>query len=262
MNNQSSWALRDGVWVNIEAVSSGLSCNCICPVCGNKMIAKKGDVNQHHFAHYTEEHCGYSTETAIHMMTKEIIGKSSCIKLPAVHITDIGLPMNSPEKSILHNETKIEIERAFLEKQLNVTGKVYITPDILIEAKGKRLIVEIFVSHEVDEAKLNLIKYLNISAIEIDLSNIGNISYEDLKFILIDEAKNKRWLYNNKANEIMKDIGIKNFTGKFGYSSVKCKKINKIKSSVGCYTDSCKYYCGDNSDDLLYCSYPKLINLK
>lgn len=262
MNKQSSWAIRNGFWVNIDEVESGIECNCICPICGSKMVAKKGDIKEHHFAHYVSSNCVYSSETALHMMAKGIIKKSDYIKLPSVHIDDIGISMNRPEKSILYRETKLKIDSVILEKRLHVNDSKYIIPDIIIEVKEKRLIIEIMVTHEVDSVKRYYIREMNIPAIEIDLSDVVNTSYNRLRSYIIDKVENKNWIYNNKANEIMKNIKIKTFQGKYNYSSVRCKQTNRIKSSISCYTDSCPYYCGSDQDGGLYCSYPKRINLK
>ena len=34
----------DGRLLHIGEVPSGLACNCVCPGCGRRMVAKKGDV--------------------------------------------------------------------------------------------------------------------------------------------------------------------------------------------------------------------------
>ena len=37
--------------VHIDEVERGLACNCICPCCEQRMIANKGEKNQHYFSH-------------------------------------------------------------------------------------------------------------------------------------------------------------------------------------------------------------------
>jgi hypothetical protein len=50
------WALdADGQPVHV--LEAGHSAAYFCPVCGGKMIAKLGDVKQHHFAHETQQYC-------------------------------------------------------------------------------------------------------------------------------------------------------------------------------------------------------------
>lgn len=50
-------ALRNGEFVTIDDIAPedrGLECGCICPNCKCKLVAKLGDVRQHHFAHSGE----------------------------------------------------------------------------------------------------------------------------------------------------------------------------------------------------------------
>jgi hypothetical protein len=50
------WALdADGQPIHI--LEAGRSVTYFCPVCGGKMIAKLGDIKQHHFAHETQQYC-------------------------------------------------------------------------------------------------------------------------------------------------------------------------------------------------------------
>lgn len=49
---------RDGTIKGIEVVPSGLACECVCPQCGEKLVAKKGDGLAAHFAHYQAQDCG------------------------------------------------------------------------------------------------------------------------------------------------------------------------------------------------------------
>ena len=40
--NQLIYAIKDGVATSIENVESGLKCGCICPSCGEPLVARKG----------------------------------------------------------------------------------------------------------------------------------------------------------------------------------------------------------------------------
>ena len=42
-----TYALKDGVITHISKVESGLACGCVCPACGEKLIAKKGNIVKH-----------------------------------------------------------------------------------------------------------------------------------------------------------------------------------------------------------------------
>ena len=41
-NHNLTFALKDGVPAYIDDVEAGLKCNCVCPACGEPLVAKKG----------------------------------------------------------------------------------------------------------------------------------------------------------------------------------------------------------------------------
>jgi len=66
--NYIPYALLEGelVDVNHPKVNRGLNENCKCPDpnCNEPLIARKGNINIHHFSHQTHTHCN-GLETAI-----------------------------------------------------------------------------------------------------------------------------------------------------------------------------------------------------
>ena len=79
-------ALKNGVITSISDVSSGLSCECICPACGAILVARKGTQRMHHFAHYKKKDCEYAYETSLHWAAKDILSRSGKMIIPAVYI--------------------------------------------------------------------------------------------------------------------------------------------------------------------------------
>ena len=65
--------LNEGELVSIADVESGLKCNCTCTKCGEPLVAKKGEVKDHHFAHSVDSDC--SGETIKHIMAKQEIAQ-------------------------------------------------------------------------------------------------------------------------------------------------------------------------------------------
>ena len=45
------FGLCEGKYLHVSEVASGAACDCVCPICGKKLIAKKGAIRMHHFAH-------------------------------------------------------------------------------------------------------------------------------------------------------------------------------------------------------------------
>lgn len=65
------------------------------------------------------------------------------------------------------------------------------------------MIIEIKVTHGVDEVKLSKIKELNISALEIDLSHIDReVNFDILTEIIVNSIEHKRWLYHRKQTSV------------------------------------------------------------
>lgn len=74
--------------VGIDDVAArGLNCNCRCAACGGDFIARKGDVNRHHFAHQSNYECVYANEIAIYMLAEKVLRESAQMSLPAISLT-------------------------------------------------------------------------------------------------------------------------------------------------------------------------------
>ena len=56
----------------IDEVEQGLACDCECPECGSPLVARKGAVRVHHFAHRGAS-CATGAESALHRMAKQIV---------------------------------------------------------------------------------------------------------------------------------------------------------------------------------------------
>ena len=83
MDLKSPYGLKNETLVTIDDVEeSGLKCNCICPRCKEKLIAKKGKIKEHHFAHHNVADCGKAVETVIHQLSKEFIKEAKFFATP------------------------------------------------------------------------------------------------------------------------------------------------------------------------------------
>lgn len=237
------YALKDNELVSINDVERGLKCACVCPACGEPLIARKGDKMMHHFAHHSGSDCDYAYESSLHLMAKRILSETQCIMIPPVYI---DFP-SYKEKETLSEAKEIMVDNVELEKYYG-----NIVPDIIVYSKGRPLFIEIYVTHKIDDSKLKKLQEKGISVIEIDLSDIEkNISVDELKHILIDNCKEKQWKYNAVANNAYK---------KFLGSS---EKYEAVKRGFASHIDNCplnmriwkgKTYA-NVIDDCLNCQY-------
>lgn len=209
--NELIFALKDEKLVSIDDVEKGVQCGCTCPYCGEKLVAKKGNIKSHHFAHISGSNCAYGYETSLHRLAKEMIEELNYIILPSV---EIGRGMH--DEILLYPSCKIKIDCVELEKKYNK-----IRPDILLRCGNKVLAIEVYVSHKVDFEKLQKVQKDNLSMIEIDLrelvrdkdKNNPMVIREILQQILLSENDNRKyWVFNNKKskfiekNKLQKDV--------------------------------------------------------
>ncbi len=199
MSIKLPFGLQNGQIVDISSVENGLACNCFCPACGQQLIAKKGAVKEHHFAHYNGEECREAVEIALRIYAKDILEKHKRMILPPIEFEDYN--------GIIYPATEITFETVTLEW---LTESV--VPDIVVTVKNKKLLVEISVAYSVDHRKRHKIFDLGYSAIEIDAYKLLNFTYHKtfrhatFEEYLIEEPWLKMWINNTKQNAINNEL--------------------------------------------------------
>ena len=191
------YGLRDNVLVHIDDVERGLECNCFCPYCKSKLVAKKGNKNEKHFAHYSLGECNHGTETALHLMAKNIIFKTRQIFVPFVPETAYDFSKRG---------RVVTFEKAEIEKQLseNVRG------DVVLYLGESFLNVEIKVTHEVDLKKNIELFNMGIPTIEVDLSDIkSDFTLRMLKNIISASSLRTPVLSKNNSSYVSKIVGVR-----------------------------------------------------
>ena len=199
MITKLTYGLKHGKLVSILDVESGLACECICPACKGKLVARKGDIRVHHFAHHHEENCEHGVETALHLAAKEIIEEKKIFTIPPLDVAEeLSEYVYGPDIR-LSNSKKLEIDEVHLEVDL-----ADFKPDIIAKIKNKYLIIEIAVTHFVDESKLEKIKNRGISTVEVDLRHLKDgYTKKDLTKAVIRNVKNKYWIFNARQEDLL-----------------------------------------------------------
>lgn len=182
--------------IYIDEAKNGLSCECVCPGCKQPLVAKNnGKKNEHHFAHKSKDYdCEHGYQSALHYMAKDLF-----LEMQYLTFVKNGRPVQ-------YKIDTVELERKVDE----------IIPDILVTCDGKQFIVEIYVTHVVDDEKKQKIKDLKISAIEIDLSRFHKemIDKDTLKNEL-SNTNNFSWIYDadidliEQKKEIIQQFGMR-----------------------------------------------------
>lgn len=170
--------------IHIDNADNGLNCNCNCAKCGARMVAVQGKSINHrewHFRHHIESDCLGGQETAIHKLAKQIIADNTQIAIP----NDVLLFYTSPR----------------LESRFET-----IIPDISVTSDGIDIHFEILVTHPVDIIKEEFYCKGQHKSIEINLKNYPyNISPEELKEIIINQAHNKRIIFWERKEHIKQE---------------------------------------------------------
>ncbi|MER9278446.1 hypothetical protein [Mesorhizobium sp. M0522] len=182
----------DGTLVHVDDVPSGLACACNCPGCEGRMVARKGAVKVHHFAHHSERDgstCTSPGETALHKFAKNILDERLEIALPEMVVE------NSDDREVVVQPTKIAFEAAVLEARVET-----VVPDVVLELRDRKLIVEFKVTHACDEVKIARIRSMNVGAIEIDLSAYRERPLDELAEEILYNAP-RIWLHNPRETD-------------------------------------------------------------
>ncbi|MGL5084735.1 MAG: hypothetical protein ACRC68_03310 [Clostridium sp.] len=156
------------------------------PGCGNELIAKMGKKNIAYFSHSNSD-CSNGVESALHLWTKKLIKKAN-------QIITLGLSIEYSESDTKEGDIQLlgtidnvsprtnwqygyDKNLEICKTEMNIFDEIEeevnlgnITPDLLVKINGEPVIIEIAVTHYVDEVKKAKIINKNISAFEIDLS--------------------------------------------------------------------------------------------
>ena len=217
MNNNLEYGIREGRIVHISELKQterGGKCNCTCPECGEFLVAKLGEKRKWHFAHNPSSTCDVNKarETGLHLLAKEIIQENHNILVPGLEIkkeeivpndaiaavaagVNIKLPNMS---SCLVDYDSVEIEKPIKD----------IVADAVIVVQGITCIVEVAVTHFVDEDKRNKLKEIGLSAFEIDLSDLlkGTPTRDEIAKAVLSDESNRKWVFNRKKENQLPKI--------------------------------------------------------
>lgn len=203
--------------MHISEVESGKK-GYICMGCGFEMIAKKGQIHQHHFAHAPrtfeeKKTCSFSDETHRHKLAKETLQRIRRIKVPATYVfsEDKSNALKIQEaRTIVASSVKNEVQ--FYEDEEgniqygrgisfsdSIDKELLIQPDVtFFDATGNPiLLIELVATHKVTPEKLVKIQRLGIDTVEV---NIPKSSPRDIEKVFSVTGKTQ-WIYNYERED-------------------------------------------------------------
>lgn len=176
--------------VHVSEVARGLACQCRCVGCGEPLVARQGDVRDHHFAHASNlEACESSFESLLHLYAKQLV----------VQARGLVVPVTPPVAAILGWEGSTS------ERILHAAGAVHeevsigaIRPDLVVTTDdGVIVAIEIAHSSFCDIVKARQFEELGLPALEIDLSVFTPEGFDPVavRETVISALDHKRWVW-------------------------------------------------------------------
>ncbi len=156
---------RRGELVDVNDVESGLACACMCPVCGARLVARKGSKVAHHFGHFQDTGC--NPETVAHALGKRLLMERLSQALAEARPIPIrwpcGLCQDTHEGDVGRRAATVQAEMALGECR----------PDIsLIGRTGRPVaLLEVVVSHPPDDNVRNFCAQRSIPLFEFHISS-------------------------------------------------------------------------------------------
>lgn len=185
----------DGRMVSIADVPNGLACNCACPKCHRRLVAKKGAMVRHHFAHESDSVCAGAFETMAHLLAKQIIGEERRLFVPAV----VG--RYGEASKVVHSARWLRFDTVNLE-----VWQQGLKPDIVARLRGRELAVEIFVTHRCEPEKIALLRKRGTATIEISLGAMRHhFDAAEFRKAVLSEAP-RLWVFNALAERATADL--------------------------------------------------------
>lgn len=172
--------------IDDSRIQRGKTCNCVCPECGEDLLAKRGGHNKHHFAHVSGKDCRYAPMTALHLKAQELLERDRKVMLP---IYEKNFVVKMAE---LKEFDKVILEQVY--KDESSTRK----PDCTCYKNGSKqtLWVEINCRHKVDSERKADIERIGAYCIEIDFKDLLGTDYSEQDIIdrLTKDIDHRRWI--------------------------------------------------------------------
>lgn len=192
-----------GRLVSVDMVERGAACGCFCPQCHTSLVARKGAIRCHHFAHAGDPCGGGALETALHKMSKQIICDEAKIWLPEIKVS--YPPVYHPGVSFTLSATALKA--GWFEGEPSSEKRVGdVQPDVVLTKVDQSVALELYVTHAVSAEKRTKVRESQIDMVEIDLSaHPRSFVLPVLRDFVLREAP-RFWIYSKIEVNARADI--------------------------------------------------------
>ena len=215
---------KTGTNKSAHEVPNGLACECICPICSEKLIAaNEGSKKAAHFKHQKNSDCSVNGESYLHYHAKQTILRHKSIVLPpisshdpileidfksyrarltayieklakcstelAAEILNLAFESNNFSfRNIILNESKIlYFDNVKDEVRVKINGISTTIPDIIGILGNREIFIEPYLTNPINEFKRDKLIERDVSTISINLKEY--IFRNDWAFTLEDYEK-------------------------------------------------------------------------
>lgn len=168
-STKNPYGLKNNQLVFVDEVDNGLKCGCVCPTCRVNLIAKQGDIREHHFAHQNDDNSCLHIQETYFLRTKEILETNRCIMVP-------DYPSNQP---IIYSIKEIQTKKISDDKG--------ILPDIIVTTtEGRNITIRFKTKRDYNIYESEINKYLELDATDVKIDQLDDF--------LIKTHNNKKWI--------------------------------------------------------------------
>jgi len=231
-NIRTPIALRisNGELVNAKDIHSDDECDWICFECGMELVGVNREENKQepHFRHFNSGDCKVTGESYLHWVTKEVFKQMTSFKLPSPTFEYFNefkkclieerkeylilkkIPFKFDHQNLIEinflNQTTIEVNFSKVKTEVNFNTEFGVfRADIVIELSDRCIIIEPFLTSEIDEKKLKKLNAQNSSVLSINLNPFKhrypqyNFLKSDLELYLHNDVQIKKWVTLEKT---------------------------------------------------------------
>lgn len=198
---------EDGLLIHINQVDKKQKANYFCIKCEEQLIARKGKIREHHFAHKPGPICNY--ESYLHKLGKLLFYETytKCLneKEPfyvqyatkKTCVSCVNQELYNYQCNLPDDNPKFDLTSYFNEIYLESKFENFIPDLILKSSKSDEVIfIEIAVTHFCEDEKLNSGNRI----VEIPLSNETDLEFLNRRPIILNNSNSK--IINFKTKEI------------------------------------------------------------
>lgn len=182
---------RSGRIQHVSQVQSGLACECTCLDCGERLVARKGPVRDHHFGHTSGKEHTFAWESHLHAFAKQLIVDAGALAVP-VHAnvaSHLGLTVGTLA-------TRLKAGAVPTRQEVRM-GTV--RPDVLLHLADRQVpvAIEVRVTHACGEGKRNEFKRQRLAALELDLRDFQPEHFDPIRVAaaVLHSTNKKVWLW-------------------------------------------------------------------